>query len=239
MPTETLRRAAEIWNYFASFRGVAVSDAIVVCCSYDLRVCDHACDLVAAGVADTLLLSGRHGSWTRHLWSDPEAEVFRERALANGVPENRILLETEATNFGENIAYAKLLLPAARIVTFVTKPNSLLRAKLTAAAQWPEVVAHVSCPDLEFPDEVSEVIGIWGVINEMVGDVERIMRYPDAGYQAEHELPPAIVDDWRFLREAGFTHHSMSDRSPAAGPDARCRRSNRPEAGGRAGRRTT
>ncbi len=211
MPTETLRRAAEIWDYFASFRGVAASDAVVVCCSYDLRVCDHACDLVDSGVADTLLLSGKHGGWTRHLWSEPEAEVFRKRALANGMPEGRILLETEATNFGENIRYARNLIPEARIVTFVTKPNSLLRAKLTAAAQWSGVTAYVSCPELAFPAEVSEVIGLWGVINEMVGDIERIMRYPALGYQAEHQLPPAIVEDWRYLRAAGFSHHCLAD----------------------------
>ncbi len=211
MPTETLRRAAEIWKYFASFRSVAASDAIVVCCSYDLRVCDHACDLVDSGIADTLLLSGRHGSWTRHLWTEPEAEVFRARALANGVPDERIILETRATNFGENVAHARDLIPEARRVTFVTKPNSLLRAKLTAAVQWPEVTAYVSCPELAFPAEVSEVIGLWGVINEMVGDVERIMRYPDLGYQAGHELPAAIVEDWQYLRDAGFDHHCLAD----------------------------
>jgi hypothetical protein len=61
------------------------SDAIVLCCSYDLRTCDHACELIRSGFADTLLLSGNTGNWTRHIWSEPEAEIYYRRALINGV----------------------------------------------------------------------------------------------------------------------------------------------------------
>ncbi len=218
MQSETLRRAAEIWDYFASFRSTGRSDAIVVCCSYDLRVCDHACDLLQAGIAETLVFSGKRGAWTRHLWNKTEAETFFERAMTNGVSADRVLLETEATNFGENIAFARALIPEARAVTFVTKPNALLRAQLTAAVQWPEVRAYLSCPRLRFPDEVSATIGLWGVIHELVGDVERILQYPALGFQAGHDFPPRILDDWRYLRDAGFTGHSpVQSETLAAG----------------------
>ena len=218
MDSETLRKAGEIWNYMASFGVTAKSDAIVVCCSYDLRVCDHACDLLKAGIADTLVISGKHGNWTKHLWQKREAEVFLERALENGVRKSQILLETEATNFGENIANACALLPRAKTVTFVSKPNSLLRLKLTADIQWPSVQAFVSSPQIAFPTEVSNVIGIWGLINEMVGDIERIQKYPDLGFQSRHELPENILLNWEYLVDQGFTYHMMSDiRTSAPG----------------------
>ncbi len=187
----------------------AKSDAIVICCSYDLRVCDHACDLIKQGYSDTLVVSGNSGNWTQHLWNEPEAQIFFERALANGISKDQIILETNATNFGENIAFSRKLIPNAKTVTFVSKPNSLLRIILTAQIQWPEVKALVSCPDIKFPDEVSNVIGIWGVINEMVGDIERIQKYPDLGFQAKHELPATILENWNYLLEKGFTHHLM------------------------------
>ena len=211
MNAETIMRAGEIWDYLSAMKSRTVSDAIVICCSYDLRVCDHACELVKDGVSDCLIISGKFGNWTRHVWDRPEAEVFYQRALENGIPEKQILMETEATNFGENITFSRAMLPAANVITFVSKPNSLLRVKLTAEAQCPEVKAIVSCPDISFPEGVSNVIGIWGVINEMVGDIERIRKYPDLGFQAPHSLPASIIDSWEYLIDQGFTFHLLGD----------------------------
>ena len=205
--TETLRRAAEIWEYMSGYHSQGESDAVVICCSYDLRVCDHACRLLQQGVSDTLIISGKHGNWTQHFWEETEAEAFYRRAVNNGISPQQILMEQEATNFGENIRYSNALMPDADVVTFVSKPNSLLRVKLTAKAQWPEVQAIVSCPDISFPDEVSNVVGIWGVINEMVGDIERIQLYPERGFQATHALPERILQNWAYLVEQGFTAH--------------------------------
>lgn len=43
------------------------------------------------------------------VWSRPEADVFLDVALRMGVPRGNILLETEATNTGENIRFYRLL----------------------------------------------------------------------------------------------------------------------------------
>ena len=212
METLTLRKAGEIWAYMSAIKSQSNSDAIVICCSYDLRVCDHACNLIKEGFSEILVISGKSGNWTRHIWDEPEAQVFYQRALSNGIDKSQILLELEATNFGENITLARALIPQAKTVTFVSKPNSVLRVKLTAEMQWPEVNTHVSCPNIEFPADVSYFIGVWGVINEMVGDIERIQRYPDLGFQAKHSIPDNIVENWNYLVEQGFTHHLMHDK---------------------------
>jgi uncharacterized SAM-binding protein YcdF (DUF218 family) len=182
---------------------------VVVCCSYDLRVCDFACDLINSGLSRRLVLSGKTGNWTRHLWKGSEAEVFKERALQNGVAESAILLEVRSTNFGENITFTKALLPGAKAITFVTKPASVLRLKLTADMKWLNITRFVTCPDLQFPRDVSPAIGLFGIISEMVGDIERIQRYPTLGYQVPHELPRDVLDAWRYLIQQGFTHHLM------------------------------
>lgn len=207
MSTRTLESAALLWSYLSAPRHVEAADAVVLCCSYDLRVCDHACELVDAGLARTLVISGASGNWTRHLWEEPEARVFAARAIDNGIDPSRILLEQRAVNLGENVRFSRDLVARARRVIFVSKPNTLLRLRLTVAAQWPRVQAFYSCPELAFPDDVSPVIGLWGLIHEMVGDIDRVRRYPALGYQAEHEMPPAIVDCWEYLVEQGFTGH--------------------------------
>jgi uncharacterized SAM-binding protein YcdF (DUF218 family) len=211
--SETIDQATILWSYMASFRSAAPCDAVVVCCSYDLRVCDFACDLIKSGLSRRLVMSGKTGNWTRHLWTRSEADVFKERALANGVPENTVLLEDRSTNFGANVAFTRALLPDSRAITFVTKPAAVLRVKLTADMQWPGIARFVTCPDLQFPRDVSPVIGLLGIISEMVGDIERIQRYPALGYQVPHELPQEVLDAWAYLIRQGFTHHLMPQAS--------------------------
>ena len=209
MHSPTIETSQRLWDYLSAPRAHAPCDAVVVCCSYDLRVCDYACKLIHQGVAPRLILSGNTGNWTKHLWSLPEAHLFRARALENGVVPDAILVEDQATNFGENIAFVRRLAPTLQRVTFVTKPNSVLRVKLTIPIHWPGVTAFVDAPPLRFPTEVSNVVGILGVIDEMVGDVDRILKYPALGYQISYDLPCEVLQAWQTLKQAGFNNHLL------------------------------
>lgn len=210
MKTVTLNHAARIWSYMASGRARAACDAIVVCCSYDLRVCDYACELLEQGLAPRLAITGFTGNWTKYLWDVPEAHVFRARAIENGVDPGRILIEDRATNFGENIAFMRRLAPQIRRAVFVTKPNSVLRVSLTIPVQWPEVQAFVDSPPLEFPQDVSHIIGVFGVMHEMVGDIDRILQYSSQGFQLAHDIPEQIMESWRHLIDVGFHAHLLN-----------------------------
>lgn len=209
MQSKVLKQASVLWDYMSQFKEEYKSDALVICCSYDLRVCDYACNLIQQGLSDTLVISGNTGNWTRYIWDEPEALVFQKRALANGLNTHQIILEQAATNFGENINFSSKLLPKAKHITFITKPNSLLRVLLTAKVQCPDKRVSVTAPEIAFPNEVSNVVGVLGLINEMVGDIERIMKYPALGFQSEHELPPKVLEAWQFLLDAGFDEHLM------------------------------
>ena len=206
--TRTLEAARLIWDFLGSHGTPSDPEAIVVCCSYDLRVCDFACRQFLDSSASTLLFSGNTGNWTRHLWDGPEALVFRERALSRGVSPAAIVTETDSTNIGENILFSRRLLPDTSNVCFITKQNTLLRVKLTVPVQWPSVTASYACPAFEFPGEVSNMVGVFGLINEMVGDLQRILDYPALGYQLPFQLPPEILDAMHYLESQGFLLHS-------------------------------
>lgn len=206
MATETLRQAQVLWDYFNSFKSIDKADAVVVCCSYDLRVCDYACELVNDGLADKIVFSGDKGRWTSMIWDKPEAEIFFDYAVNQGVEQQRIIREVKATNIGENIANSKALLQGAEKVIFLTKPNTLLRVKLTVPVQWPEVKFHVSCPDILFPQDVSNIVGLFGLISEMVGDIDRTIKYPELGYQISCDLPEKVLVAYNYLKEKGFVH---------------------------------
>ena len=90
---------------------------------YDLRVCDHACELLERGLAERLLFTGNTGHWTRHLWVEPEAELFARHARARGVSDSLIVIEPRATNFAENIAFARELFPDLRRATSSPSPT--------------------------------------------------------------------------------------------------------------------
>ena len=207
--TPTLRHATTLWDFLSAGRARHPCDLIVVCCSYDLRVCVHACALLHVGLAPRLLITGGSGNWTKHLWQRAEAEVFAERTRALGVRDEQTLIQREAGNFGENIAFARALSPAARRATFVTKPNSIRRVQLTLPVQWSEVEGAVDAPAFAFPWDVSNLIGVLGLIDEMVGDLHRILRYPELGYQVPLAVPDDVLAAWRALIALGFDRHLL------------------------------
>jgi uncharacterized SAM-binding protein YcdF (DUF218 family) len=211
--TLTLQHASVLWKFLGAGRQHSACELIVVCGSYDLRVCDYACQLLKDGVAPHLLFTGNTGNWTRHLWERTEADIFAQRALAQGVTAQQFTLETRATNFAENIAFARAMFPDVRRATFLTKPNSIRRVALTLPVQWPGLEAFVDAPSFDFPDEVSNLIGVLGLIDEMVGDVHRIMVYPALGFQVEQAIPEEVQVAWRYLVEQGFDHHLIKGRS--------------------------
>nr|WP_242487752.1 ElyC/SanA/YdcF family protein [Pseudomonas sp. TH31] len=147
------------------------------------------------------------------MWERTEADIFAQRAMALGVSADQFTLESRATNFAENIAFARALFPYVRRATFLTKPNSIRRVALTLPVQWPGIEACVDAPSFSFPGEVSNLIGVLGLIDEMVGDVHRIMVYPSLGFQAEQVIPEDVQLAWRYLVEQGFDHHLIKGRS--------------------------
>ena len=212
--TPVLRDAALLWAYLGRGRDRKPSDLVVVCGSYDERVCDHGIGLVLGGLAPGLLLTGGSGNWTRHLWDRAEAEIFADRARAAGIAPARLWIEPRASNFSENVTFTRELRPDLRSATFVTKPNSIARLRLTLAVRWPELDAAIDAPDLAFPDDVSNRIGQLGVIDEMVGDIDRIIAYPAWGFQAYEEVPDEVLRAWTALVAQGFDRHLVDASRP-------------------------
>ncbi|WP_089085526.1 YdcF family protein [Aquitalea magnusonii] len=208
-PTLTLQLAGRLWDFLSAGRGHQACDVLVVCGSYDLRVMDHAAALLQQGIAPHMLISGNTGNWTRDLWNRPEAEVFAERAQALGVKRQQILLEPQARSFAENLALARAMCPDARRVTFVTKPNSVRRVTQTQPIHWPDIDCAVDAPDFAFPWGVSNMVGVFGLIEEMVGDVHRLLRYPRLGFQQALPIPDEVLDAWQQLIALGYNRHLL------------------------------
>jgi uncharacterized SAM-binding protein YcdF (DUF218 family) len=118
--------------------------------------CAVADQLWREGMFSRLLISGgRTGSMPM-----AEADMIAERLVALGMPETAFILETAATNTGENVRFGRarvaevMDLAAIRSVVIIGKMCSTRRYLMTMQRHWPGVRLSV-CPVNYFgiPDE--------------------------------------------------------------------------------------
>jgi uncharacterized SAM-binding protein YcdF (DUF218 family) len=207
---EVQELAQRLWDYHHLNQALASTDCVVGLGSYDLRVADRCADLYQQGWAPLILFSGYLGQWTRAIWNRSEAEIFAERAIARGVPADRILLEMKSTNIGENIRFTRELLAAQglhpRSLMIVSKPSTERRILATCQRIWPQMPLVISSPCIDLAEQMQFGIGE-NLIHEMVGDIQRIKLYPDLGFQAAQHLPDAVWSAYERLVALGYDQH--------------------------------
>jgi len=209
--SQTRGHVEALWSLHARGDNLPETDAIVCLGSYDLRVAERAAELAISLPRPDVVVTGAYGNWTRGVFKETEAEIFGRVLVERGVQPSRITLETKATNIGENIAFTRDLLGPriAGTVLFVTKPQTQMRVRATIPVQWPGVRAAVTAPPLAVDDYRSADEGLAPLINEMVGDLQRILIYPELGFQVRVDVPPEAMAAFEFLKLAGFTRHLM------------------------------
>ena len=208
--TPEIKQAARVlWDYHGIYDALGPVDAIVCLGSYDLRVAERGAELFAQGYAPRIVFTGASGNWTKGLFDTSEAATFADHAIAHGVPESAVVLEERATNIGENIRFsAALLEPAARVI-LVTKPQTQRRCLATVRKQWPEAHALVTAPEHGMDDQPTDAFPLEHLIDEMVGDVFRILTYPDSGFQIPQPVPDDVMAAYEFLKAEGFEGYGM------------------------------
>ncbi len=213
LPHEVLQKhALVLWDYHRMHHAVRESaDCILGLGSYDLRVADECAPLYLRGMAPLVLFTGKHGNWTKSLYPISEARSFAERAVAQGVPTSALLLEEQATNTGENIIFSQALLAKHALdvkkIILVTKPNMERRAYATCKKNLPHVHVTLASPQKDIRQ--LKAAELTPLVHEMVGDLQRIMMYPQYGYQIAQEIPQKVLESYEALCAHGYTQHLM------------------------------
>jgi uncharacterized SAM-binding protein YcdF (DUF218 family) len=126
------------------------------------------------------------------------------------VPAAAILIENRSSNTGENVLFTRRLLEelglAVQSVIAVQKPYMERRTYATLRQQWPEVRVQVASPRLSF-EEYCRGMDREDVVNIMVGDLQRILIYPQRGFMIPQEVPAEVLVALDALVEAGYRHH--------------------------------
>ena len=217
MPTEAEIdvQARIVWDYHLMNQALVRSDCILVLGSNDPRVATHGARLYLEQWAPRLVFSGGVGKLTEGLYGTTEAEHFAQLAVDLGVPKADILVESEATNTGENIRFARRLLAEHGLdpqrLILVQKPFMERRTYATFARQWPGKAFVVSSPPIPFADYPTAGLPKADVLNVMVGDLQRIRVYPKLGFHIPQPIPDDVWAAYEQLVAWGFDRHLIPD----------------------------
>lgn len=202
-----------LWDYMHLNMDIQPSDCIIGfgCINDDIA---HRCaQLYRDGFAPKLLFTGGLGRNTLGRWDQSEAERFAAIAVAEGVPQASILLETQSTNSAENILFSRKILEQAGLATgqllCVHKP--FMERRLYAAMQvyWPQANAVFTSPLLDLNTYVRNTMAQGmsekAVIDVMVGDFQRMDVYAKKGYQIPQDIPSHAWGAFHNLVDLGYT----------------------------------
>lgn len=209
-----LALAKTLWDYHCIGQKITSSTPntlILGLGSYDTRVAEYCAELYLNGDGEQIVFSGHSGNWTSGKYAKTEAEIFTEIATAIGVPKDKIWQEDQSTNLGENIQFSRRLLDKYQYtpekIIAVTKPNTTRRAYAAYMIYWSQMPVIMSSPAIGMTERMAGQT-MSDLINELVGDSERIITYPALGFQIAQEMPENVMNAWQELKQLGYNQHS-------------------------------
>ncbi|XP_012942124.1 uncharacterized protein LOC106012769 isoform X2 [Aplysia californica] len=202
-----LQCAKVLWDFSRVNHVLKKSDVMVVLGNDDPRSAVHAAELFLEGWAPFVVITGKEGTGTRGKLHKTEAEMFCDIMTSRGVPRDKIVLEMEATNTGENMRFSQNLLKTKGVqpssVIIVTKSLMELRVALTFAKQWREaqkVQLVVSSPPLTLTEYPSPDVGsLDQVVQYLVDTFKKLTLYAELGHQAPVTIPVHVQRAYHLL----------------------------------------
>lgn len=201
-----------LWDYNNIETPLAKADIILGLGNSDIECAKHAARLFLDGWVPLIVFTGKHGRLTKGVFKKTEAEVFADEAIKMGVPRDNILTEPDALNTGDNIEFTKKLLREKGVnadkFIVVTKAYMLRRALATFENFWPGKKLILSAPKISF-EEYYKLRGET-FINTLVADTQRIIVYPEKGFQISQKMPDEVKTAYEELIKRGYTKQLVS-----------------------------
>jgi uncharacterized SAM-binding protein YcdF (DUF218 family) len=217
MTPEVFSLAKVLWNYNCLGKPPLEADALFVFGINDLRIPKYAAHVAFKYDFKNVICSGgiaHVGEVVDTGWGRPEADVFAETLVRNGVPIEHILIEREATNTGQNVTFSRKLLEAKNVPLksglIIHKPFMERRALATAQAQWPELAWHVNSPQLSF-EEYIRGEDADKILHALVGDTARMEPYAEKGFQTAQPMPAPVKKALQKLINLGYNQYLPKD----------------------------
>ncbi len=183
------------------------ADIVLAMGGSDLGVADTAARAFFEKEARWLVCTGGFGKDTGGVFPQPESVLYARRCVELGVPEERILVESQSTNSGENFRFAKALLESRGIFprtgVVASKPYMAKRAWATASRQWPEVRWGVTYQRAGLGEYLAQRDNPMEILNLMVGDLQRLRAYAGS-FQEPVDVPEEIWAAYERMAARGY-----------------------------------
>ena len=220
MTKEILDKLRIVWDHLYTEDMLEKADLIMAFGCADQAVAARAAKLFLDGYAPYLLFSGGLGKGTEGRLRHSEAEGYADIAAEMGVPREKMLLETESTNTGENLRFSHAILqergihPHTAIV--VHQPNMGKRIRATLQKQWPDQnLRFLIAPADRSLEAYLQRLASYGVdefemVSNIVGDFQRMDVYAKEGYQTPVHMPQEAWEAFERMKAFGYTKYIIS-----------------------------
>lgn len=201
-----------IWDYLRLNMEPEKADCIIGFGCINDDVAKRSAELYLDGYAPKILFTGGLGRNTLGRWNKSEAERFCDIATELGVPRKDILIENKSTNSGENIDFSREVLAQNNMtvskILAVHKPYMERRVFAALGKKWPEVTVITASANIDMEDYIAltmkQGLDEKEIIETIVGDLQRMDRYAELGFQIKQEIPDNVWTAFHNLVRKGY-----------------------------------
>ena len=203
---EDIKLIQVLWNYMKMHNELKHSDCIIGLGSKDTNVANIASELYLKGYANKLIFTGGLGKITYKLWNETEAEKFQKIAIEKGIPKEKIYLEKESTNTGDNFRFTKKLIEKEKLgiksCIVVCKPYDEKRVYASFKKIMPEYEVIIYSEDISCEEYYKRNGSEW--VDVLVGDIQRMKLFFEKGWQIKMEIPKEVWNAYEILVKRGY-----------------------------------
>ena len=202
-----------IWDYMVLDEDFPKCDLIIGCGCQSLTIPITCANLYKQGYADKIIFAGGLGKITKYHFKKAEAEMYKEIAIQEGVPEEKIWIENKSTNTGDNFRFSKKIIDEEnwniKNILIVHNKFSERRTLSAAKAIIKDKELYITSAKVSFDDFIQSLQNkeekrIIKIVSSMVGDIQRMIIFPQFGWQIKQEVPQEVQNAYRKLKSMGF-----------------------------------
>lgn len=214
MEQEVIEKIKILYDYMNINDKLEKCDFIMGCGCANLAIPKRCAELYFKGYGKYIVFAGGLGKTTKHLFSKPEAQIYKEIALKCGVPEQKIIIEDKSTTTPQNFKNTiKILEQEKRKYSRIIIVHSVIttrRTLATAKAYLGDTKIYMTTVKTTFEDFIDK-LKKKELLNEticvLVGNIQRMIIAPQMGYQIEEVVPSQVLDAYHYLKQKGYTKY--------------------------------
>lgn len=214
MTTSEINIAAEtLYEYGQLHQVLKQADAIVALGNKDLRIASRAAEIWHNRLAPVVVASGGVGRLTPPEWEKSEAAMFAQMLYDADVPRANVLVEDQSTNLPQNIAFSIDILKKNNFSTnrliLTCLPFAQRRVLALCRKQFPENKFQVTSQTTPYSRYPNSAINRTETISLIVGELDRLIKFPAAGFSVAEPVPQNIKDSVGQLLRAGYDKYEF------------------------------